>query len=221
MRHLRLLPTIFGICALSGSVSASRDSTTDWIPLFNGETLDGWTANESPESFRVEDGKIVADGPRSHLFYTGPIHDAVFTDFEFVAEVYVHPRGSSAVYVHAENLGPGWAVRGLPVKITNTRVDQTATGGIYHIPETYRQESPVTDGKWFELRIKVEGLRVQVFIDDQLITDYAQDPAALSYYQQKHLKIGSGTLALQCHGPGQRVDFRNLRIATPPKGPSH
>lgn len=200
------------IAALIGGILSASASDGEWVSLFDGETLAGWTPNESPESFRVEEGKIVADGPRSHLFYTGPIGDAAFTDFEFSAEVFVHPRGSSAVYFHAENLGPGWTVRGLPVKITNTRVTQTATGGIYHLLETYREVSPVPDGEWFTLRIRVEGLRVHVYLNEALVTDYTQDASTLSRFQQRHLRLGSGTFALQCHGPRQRVDFRKLRV---------
>jgi hypothetical protein len=47
-----------------------------WIPLFDGRTLDGWKANESGGSFRVVDGQIAVDGPRSHL------HKAIAADYD-------------------------------------------------------------------------------------------------------------------------------------------
>ena len=183
-----------------------------WFSLFDGTTLTGWTPNENPASFRIEDGRLVADGDRSHLFYTGPVGQAQFTDCEFRAEVFVHKGGSSAVYLCAANLGPGWAVKGLPVKLTNTRVAETASGGIYYIPETYRKESPVGDGQWFDLHIIILGKRVQVLIDDKLVTDYTETDASLKPFQRKNLSIGPGTFALQCHGKGQRVDYRNIRV---------
>ncbi len=43
-----------------------------WIALFNEETLEGWKANESPETWSVKDEAIAVKGPVSHLFYTGP-----------------------------------------------------------------------------------------------------------------------------------------------------
>ena len=39
-----------------------------WIQLFDGKTLTGLKAAENPDSFRVEDGSIVCEGPRAHLF---------------------------------------------------------------------------------------------------------------------------------------------------------
>lgn len=206
----QVLPLLL-IVSISFSTLSGQEENA-WIPLFNGVSLEGWTPNENPDSFRVEDGMIVAEGARSHLFYTGEVSGATFANFEFAAEVYVHDRGSSAVYFHAENLGPGWAVRGLPVKITNTRVDQTATGGIYYLPVTYRQTSPVSDGEWFDLRIKVAGRRVTVHINGELVTDYTEDPSSLTRFEKRNLSLGSGTFALQSHGPRQRVDFRNVRV---------
>ena len=43
-----------------------------WMPLFDGRSLDGWKASESPSSFTVREGAITCDGPRGHLFYRGP-----------------------------------------------------------------------------------------------------------------------------------------------------
>ncbi|MEL0120486.1 MAG: family 16 glycoside hydrolase, partial [Opitutae bacterium] len=40
-----------------------------WTNLFNGKDLTGWTASENKKSCKVQDGKIVLFGPRSHLFY--------------------------------------------------------------------------------------------------------------------------------------------------------
>ncbi len=33
-----------------------------WTELFNGKDLTGWTANQHPESFKVENGLLVANG---------------------------------------------------------------------------------------------------------------------------------------------------------------
>ena len=49
-----------------------------WQSLFNGKNLDEWKANENKDTFSVADGKIIVAGPRSHLFYVGPVNDANF-----------------------------------------------------------------------------------------------------------------------------------------------
>src|SRR5687767_7826176 len=72
----------------AGSTAAAGQPTADgWISLFNGKNFDGWKINENPESFKVEDGQIVVNGPRGHLFYVGPVQNANFKNFEFKAQV--------------------------------------------------------------------------------------------------------------------------------------
>ena len=58
-----------------------------WVSLFDGKTLAGWKASEAPGSFRVVDGAIACDGPRSHLFYVGADGKAAFENFEATVEV--------------------------------------------------------------------------------------------------------------------------------------
>ena len=50
----------------------------DWVELFDGRSLDGWKAAESESTWKVVDGQLVSDGPRSHLFYAGPVKNADF-----------------------------------------------------------------------------------------------------------------------------------------------
>ena len=57
-----------GLVALPPAIPAAED---DFIPLFDGTSLAGWKASENQASFRVVDGAIACDGPRSHLFYVG------------------------------------------------------------------------------------------------------------------------------------------------------
>ena len=61
---------------------AARAADEGWVSLFDGKTLAGWKASESPGSFRVVDGAIACDGPRSHLFYVGADGKAAFESFE-------------------------------------------------------------------------------------------------------------------------------------------
>jgi Domain of Unknown Function (DUF1080) len=59
--------------------AAAEDGFTS---LFNGSNLDGWRVNENPSSFLVQDGAIVAHGPRSHCFYVGDFAKHAFRNFE-------------------------------------------------------------------------------------------------------------------------------------------
>jgi len=82
---------LMGLCLMLTISDAGPAQTgvasNEWAPLFDGETLAGWRANENSETFRVQDGMIVAQGRRSHLFYAGPVANHNFTNFELMAEV--------------------------------------------------------------------------------------------------------------------------------------
>jgi hypothetical protein len=79
----------------------SNDS--DFVSLFNGKTLDGWSGDEPYWS--VRDGAILGEITEAtrikanhFLIYQGDIPD----DFEFIAEYRVSPRGNSGVNYRSE-----------------------------------------------------------------------------------------------------------------------
>jgi hypothetical protein len=61
------------MASLAGASLARRGSADTWLELFDGKSLNGWKASENASSWRVSDGALMANGPRSHLFYTGPV----------------------------------------------------------------------------------------------------------------------------------------------------
>ena len=69
------------------AVSSTCLAADEWVSLFDGKTLDGWKASEHSDSWKVEDGKLVCFGPRSHLFYVGDVKGATFKNFELKLEV--------------------------------------------------------------------------------------------------------------------------------------
>ncbi len=43
------------------SFISCQNQEAEWTELFNGKDLSGWSANENPGSFKVEDGLLVAN----------------------------------------------------------------------------------------------------------------------------------------------------------------
>ncbi len=125
-----------------------------WFTLFDGKTLEGWTPNENKETWSIKDGELVAHGERSHLFYTGKVHDHVFKNFELKLEIMTKPHSNSGVYLHTKYLGEGWPAVGLEVQVNNTHDDPRKTAGLYRAQDIM-DNSPAKDNEWFTMDITV------------------------------------------------------------------
>jgi len=188
-----------------------------WIQLFNGRSLEGWKANENADSWKVEDGCLVGSGHRSHLFYTGPLNDGSFKNFEAEFEVLTAPACNSGFYFHTRFQEQGWPAKGFEVQVNNTATgegtyrERKRTGSLYGIRNVYKVLG--RDNEWTRMRVEVRGKNVKVRVNDQLVVDYIEPTTPIiPSPQEKERFIDRGAFALQCHDPGSRVRFRNIRV---------
>ena len=192
--------------AVCTAISGHADEHDEWVSLFDGETLDGWRASENPDSFWVEDGKIIVDGPRAHLFYEGEVGGADFTDFEMRMDVKTFPEANSGVFFHTRYQDSGWPAHGHEVQINATHSDRIKTGSIYAV-DNILDDAPHVDREWFHLHFIVMGNRVLVKVDGELVNDYTEPEGTEG---PRHLS--SGTVALQAHDPNSVIHFRNIEL---------
>jgi hypothetical protein len=212
-REMAMKKLVLGVVALmvcAGAGLFGSGAPDGWISLFDGKTLEGWKAGENPETFRVEDGKIVVDGPRSHLFYVGSVNNHDFRDFELKADVMTMPGANSGIYFHTEYQETGWPTKGYEVQVNNTHSDPRKTGGLYAIQDVY--EAPAPDHEWFTMHIAVQGKRVQVRVNDQPLVDYTEPENPERPKGMAQRLLSSGTFALQGHDPKSRVYYRNIMV---------
>lgn len=209
MKRLRLLAVAAGLVFLAGgAVPSGQDD--GWISLFDGKTLDGWRANENPDTFTVADGAIVVHGPRSHLFYVGPVQNHDFTDFEWKADVMTTPGSNSGMYFHTEFQETGWPAKGYEVQVNNSHTDKRRTGGLYAIQDVF--EPPAADNEWFTQHIIVRGKQVIVKVNDKTLVDYNEPDQVERPKDMAGRRLSSGTFALQGHDPESKVYYRNIMV---------
>ncbi len=182
----------------------------EWISLFDGETLDGWQASENKETFYVEDGMIVVDGPRSHLYYMGEVGSHDFTNFEFKADVMTLPGSNSGMYFHTEYQEEGWPSKGYEVQVNNTHGDHRRTSSLYNIVDV--EEAPANDNEWFTQHIMVQGNRVVIKVDGKTMVDYVEPEDVERPESMAGRLLSSGTVALQGHDPESKVYYKNIMI---------
>ena len=190
------------ICG-SGFAVAQDDG---FASMFNGENLLGWHANEHFDSCRVEDGCIVVNGERAHLFYVGPTGHADYKNFHLKAKVNTTPGSNSGIYFHTHFLDEGWPNTGYECQVNNTQSDPKKTGGLYAVLDNF--EAPVADNEWFDYEVIVEGKHIEIKINGKTISDYTE-PDDLDR-PERHLS--SGTFALQAHDPGSKVFYKDLMV---------
>ena len=199
--------TLLILAAASLSFAANKPDKPNkkdpWIHIFDGSTLEGWKANEHPESWTVKDGAIRGDGPASHLFYMG----AKCVNCEFKAEVRINHGGNSGMYFRTA-FGPGFP-NGYEAQVDNTHKDPVRTGSLYHFAPVYEQLIP--DDTWWTQHVIVDGNHIQIFVNDKMTVDYIDEKNTYT----------SGYLALQQHNQGSVVEFRNIvmKELAPPKSP--
>lgn len=179
--------------------------------LFDGKTLDGWTANENTDTFKIKDGTLIVHGPRSHLFYTGPIENHDFKNFHFKAEVKTKPGANSGIYFHTRFQEEGWPAAGFEAQVNQTHGDPKKTGGLYGVKDVM-DESPVKDDEWYKYEIIVKDKQVKLIVDGKTTTEWTQPDDWTPPENMPGRMIGSGTFAIQGHDPESEVHFRNIAV---------
>ncbi len=191
-----------------------KEAEEQWIRLFDGGTLTGWTARAEGEA-AVRNGEIQLDS-KANLWLA---HGREFADFILEAEVKLPPAAEGN-----EGINSGIAFRcqgaeGKPVgyQCEIDGSDRRWTGGLYAIgsggwlwPQKGNAESEgqfmeMSKGSfqrdaWNRFRIECQGKRIKLFVNG-IPTAELEDE-----------RFAKGYIALQHHGRGGTYRFRDIRI---------
>jgi Domain of Unknown Function (DUF1080) len=188
-----------------------------WIDLFDGHTLTNWRPSENKASWKIINGHLAADGPRSHLFYAGPVNNASFKNFELEVDCLAHHDCNSGVYFHTAYQEKNFPIKGFEVQVNNTATgegsyrERKKTGSLYGIRNIYKQFIP--DDQWFKIYVAVRGKNVQIRLDGMLVVDYVEPtPPIIPEAAETERFLDRGTFALQCHNDGSKALFRSVRV---------
>jgi hypothetical protein len=192
------------------SALAATAGDDGWISLFNGKDLAGWKANDPQGTFKVEDGQIIVHGPRSHLFYTGPVMNHDFKNFELKAEIMTKPKANSGVYFHTAWQDGGWPSKGYEIQVNNSHKDPKRTAGIYAVQDNF--EAPAKDNEWFTLYIKVVGKHILTQVNGKTVSDYTEPDDVKRPLNMKGRVLSHGTFCIQGHDPDSEVRFRSFMV---------
>jgi hypothetical protein len=194
--------------ALTAGQSLAQKKQKGWVKLFDGKTLNGWKISEPEKnSWKVENGAIVAHGERSHLFYVGDPQP--FVNFELKVEVMTKPGSNGGIYFHTQPLETGWPKYGYEVQVNQTHTDWRKTGGLYAVQDV--KEQLVKDDEWYTYHITVKGKRITVKINDKVAVDWTEEEGRQPGKDFTRV-LDKGTFALQAHDPKSVVYYRNIMV---------
>ena len=207
MYRLMFAPAILCLLALPLVAEEKKDGD-GWKTIFDGKSLDGWKINENKDSFKLEEGALVANGNRSHAFYVGD--DKPFKNFELKVEVQTKKGSNGGIFFHTKYQDSDWPAQGIESQVNNTQGDPQKTGGLYNIEKVLK--APAEDDKWWTQHIIVNGNHVIVKIDDKEVVNYKEPADKKGADGKLREKMSEGTFALQAHDPGSTVKYRNIRV---------
>ncbi len=128
MNRLQKLATLTILGSILVGVSApSIGADDEWVSLFDGKTLSGWTTAEArPATGRSWTGRSPNTGRASHLF--SPRGD--YKNFHYRAEIKINDKGNSGMYFRTQK-GPGFP-KGYEAQVNSTHGDPVKTGSLYN-----------------------------------------------------------------------------------------
>lgn len=190
----------------------AQPGLSDWKPLFDGKTLDGWVQRGGKADYRVEDGVIVGTTapktPNSFL-----CTDRDYSDFILEFDVKVDPRLNSGVQFRSESR-PDYkdgAVHGYQAEIDPS--DRAWSGGIYDesrrgwltdLKESPKARTAFKNNEWNHYRVEALGDSLKVWVNNIPTATLRDDLTT------------TGFIALQVHSSNSteplEVRWRNVRL---------
>ncbi|MEU0836502.1 ThuA domain-containing protein [Streptomyces sp. NPDC005969] len=193
-----------GVRYAAGQVKADCKPDTGYRSIFNGKTLEGWK-QAGPGKFNVVDGELRSEGGMGLLTYQAKELGAYSLKLDWKLE----GDDNSGVFVGFPESDDPWSAvnNGYEVQIDATDAPDRTTGAIYGFKAAdikARDQVLRPPGQWNSYEIKVQGERLQVFLNGVKINDFTNTDPVRS--------LKSGYIGLQNHGADDHVSFRNIEL---------
>jgi len=214
----RPLPMYFlavGLVVVTPAGPARVCHAADWVPLFNGQSLEGWRESTPGSAWQVRSGCLTAEGPAGHLYYEGNGDKGRFRNFDLLVEARMEPCADSGVFFHTAYEQAGVPSKGYELQINNlvdceeAPREPSQTGSLTGVRNIYGRF--VREHEWFRLRLCVVGNRIRIWLNGYPTVDYVQPELVYRAPSWSGRVLSSGAIALQ--GPvGGQVSFRRVDI---------
>jgi len=181
----------------------TRAGAQEWVSLFDGQTLSGWTKAGGEDShWDVKDGSIVGSGKASMLY-----SPKTYKNFKYRVELKINDKGNSGVYFRCPRPNGSFG-EGYEAQVDSTHTDPIRTGSLYtfiHIFDTL-----VPPDTWFTYEIEAitRDFRGSVIPH---ITVWINGKKLYTFLDHGN-SWKEGHFAFQQHDPGSKVEIRKVEV---------
>ncbi|USN98862.1 MAG: DUF1080 domain-containing protein [Phycisphaeraceae bacterium] len=209
--------------ALALTAAIAQAASAQWVDLFNGHDLAGWTQVNGSAPYTVENGAIVgtyvSGSPNSFL-----ATDRQFTDFVLEFEFKPDDDINSGVQFRSQSTpdyqngrvhGPQYEIDPSGRAWSAGVYDEARRGWLYQTSLNPPARSLLKHNNWNTARIECAGRSVRTWLNGEPVAHLIDDRAE------------PGFIALQVHavsegdpGEGEKIRWRNIRIWTGPVAPT-
>ncbi|MEW2070171.1 ThuA domain-containing protein [Streptomyces sp. NPDC007346] len=193
-----------GLRYATGQVKADCKPDKGYRTIFNGKTLEGWK-QAGPGQFSISDGALHSEGGMGLLTYQAKELKAysLKLDWKMAGD------DNSGVFVGFPESDDPWSAvdNGYEIQIDATDAADRTTGAVYTFKSAdikTRDRVLRPPGQWNSYEIKVQGERLQVFLNGAKINDFTNTDPARS--------LKEGYIGLQNHGADDHVSFRDIQL---------
>ncbi|MFI1472366.1 ThuA domain-containing protein [Streptomyces wuyuanensis] len=193
-----------GLRYASGQVNANCKPATGYRDLFNGHTLEGWK-QAGPGKFNVTGGELRTEGGMGMLWYQAKELKSYSLKLDWKQD----GDDNSGIFVGFPASDDPWSAvnNGYEIQIDATDAPDRTTGAVYGFKSAdlkARDRVLRPPGQWNSYEIKVQGERLQVFLNGAKINDFTNTDPARS--------LKDGFIGIQNHGADDQVSFRNIQL---------
>ncbi|WP_405690128.1 ThuA domain-containing protein [Streptomyces sp. NBC_01185] len=198
-RHL-----LGGIRWAARLTEADCSPETGYTPLYGTSGTAGWK-QAGPGSFTESGATLTSQGGLGLLWYQAKEYKAYSLKLDWRQA----GDDNSGVFVGFPASDDPWSAvdKGYEIQIDATDSPDRTTGSVYGFKSadlSARDAALNPPGEWNTYEIRVEGERLQLFLNGRRINDFTNTDPVRSLQQ--------GHIGLQNHGTGDDVSFRNIRI---------
>ncbi|MEU1489051.1 ThuA domain-containing protein [Streptomyces sp. NPDC005776] len=177
---------------------------TGYTTLYGTSGTSGWK-QAGPGSFAESDATLTSRGGLGLLRYQA----REYTSYSLKLDWRQAGDDNSGIFVGFPASDDPWSAvdNGYEIQIDATDTPDRTTGSVYGFKSAdlaARDTALNPPGEWNTYEIRVEGERLQVFLNGRRINDFTNTDPVRSLQQ--------GSIGLQNHGDGDDVSFRNVRI---------